>query len=260
MKRILFDIFRSNRSLKVTIVLTLIVTLFSPILFNGSASALTDQQSKKFNVQIVLDHARKENYQVRVIVYGVNTLNKPTLDKPGVTIYASQCIGECSINAGIWSFTDSKVNNGDRIKACAVNTQTGIQHCGYGNADKSRTGTIYIPIYATALGETKPANINFKAACDILAPALYYSCLTYVNPNGSLTKEGQRAYNCIKNGFALGLGGLLLSGGDFPLITGALGLLAGPTGCGNVVHLDLASGLITDVGRLNSLKSALNIR
>ena len=76
--------------------------------FSESSSSSTDQEStKKFNIQIVLDHARKESYQVRVIVYGVSTLNKPTLDKPGLPIYAPQCIGECSINAGIWSFTDS---------------------------------------------------------------------------------------------------------------------------------------------------------
>ena len=239
--------------LKVSIVLTLLVTLFSPILFNGSASALTDQQStKKFNVQIVLDHARKENYQVRVIVYGVNTLNKPTLDKPGVTIYASQCMGECSINAGIWSFTDSKVNNGDQITACAVNTQTGKLYCGYGSADKSRTGTIRIPISDGAQliqpqqpAPNQPANINFKAPCDILHPALYQPCSSYVNPNGLLTAEGQKAYGCIRNGFWLGLGGLLLSGGDVPAVTLALGILAPITGCGKVVHLELAAGLFS---------------
>jgi hypothetical protein len=218
------------------------------------------QPTKKFNVQILLDHARKEQYQVRVIVYGVNTLNKPTLDKPGVTIYASQCMGECSINAGIWSFTDSKVNNGDSIKACAINVATRNEYCGNGSADKSRTDTIHIPIYSTAPGETKSANINFKAACDIISPALYHPCSWYVNPNGSLTKEGQRAYDCIKNGFGLGVGGLVITEGNIPLVITGLGLLSGFTGCENVVHLELLSGVLDTVGKINSVKSALNIR
>jgi hypothetical protein len=103
----------------------------------------------------------------------------------------------------------------------------------------------------TSPGET---NIDFKAACDILSPALYQPCSSYVNPDGSLTKEGQRAYDCIKGGFVLGLGGLLLSGGDVPAVTASLGILAGFTGCGKVVHLELAAGLLGgDVGILNSL-------
>ena len=72
------------------------------------------------------------------------------------------------------------------------------------------------------------------------------------------SKEGQRAFDCIKSGFGLGLGGLLLSGGNYPLVVTLLGILAGPTGCGNVVHLELASGLL-DLGKLNTLKSALGI-
>jgi hypothetical protein len=101
---------------------------------------------------------------------------------------------------------------------------------------------------------------DYRTACNIVAPAMYNPCTTYLYPDGTLTAEGQRAFNCIKNGFALGLGGLLLSGGDVPAVVAALGILAGPTGCGNVVHLELASGLIGgDLGKLNTLKSALGI-
>jgi hypothetical protein len=128
----------------------------------------------------VLDHAKNEKYQVRVIVYGVHTLNKPTLDKPGITIYDSQCKVECSINAGIWSFTDWKVNNGDKIKACALDTATSHQSCGYGSADKSRTDSLYIPLSAS----THPAPINWDKL-----QSVSQSTLTTIN--NSLTDTGQ---------------------------------------------------------------------
>ena len=101
-------------------------------------------------------------------------------------------------------------------------------------------------------------NPDFRVACNLIAPALYNPCSTYLYPDNSLTKEGKRAFDCIKSGFGLGLGGLLLSGGDFPLVFGLLGVLAPITGCGNVVHLELAGGLL-DLGKLNTLKSALGI-
>jgi hypothetical protein len=181
----------------------------------------TDQEStKKFNVQIVLDHARKEQYQVRVIVYGVHTLNKPTLDKPGVTIYASQCVGVCSINAGIWSFTDWKVNNGDQIKACALNTETGNEYCGYGSADKSRTDTIHISIYSSSqsLGSPSPNQspgrqnlFNNLDMCRAIEKYLVSPCTTYVNSHGILSVEGKRAKDCISGGMILGGIGLYLN-------------------------------------------------
>lgn len=100
--------------------------------------------SKGFDVNIVLDNAQPGKYQVRVIVYGVNTLNKPTLDKPGMTV-SSHCV-DCRINAGTWSFTDWKVQNGDRIKACAIELETRTTSCDFGVANKGRTDTIHVQL------------------------------------------------------------------------------------------------------------------
>jgi hypothetical protein len=171
--------------------------------------------AKKFNVQIVLDNARKEQYQVRVVVYGLHTLNKPTLDKPGVTIYASQCIGQCSVDAGIWSFTDSKVNNGDQIKACAINTATRNEYCGYGSADKSRIETIHIPIYSgihSPGGQQPPGRkdlFNNLDMCRSVEKYLVNACTFYVDTNGVLSTEGKRAKDCISGGLMLSGAGLL---------------------------------------------------
>ena len=154
---------------------------------------------------------------MRVIVYGVHTLNKPTLDKPGVSIYDSQCGGECSINAGIWSFTDWKVNNGDKIKACALNTATSHQSCGYGSADKSRTDTIYIPVsVSTQIPKSIPSNggqsqvrsgINWLQLCKnpVVDHFVTEPCETLTSPDGYiLTQEGKRVVACF-----LGAGVLL---------------------------------------------------
>lgn len=69
--------------------------------------------------------------------------------------------------AGIWSFTDWKVNNGDRIKACALNTETGSQACGYGTADKSRTDTIHISVSGIPQGKNDICNYLVSSGIDV---------------------------------------------------------------------------------------------
>lgn len=88
--------------------------------------------SKKFHIDIILDNQYNSNdkkYEVRVVVYGIHTLNKPTLDNPGKTVYISNLE---YTNVGTWSFSDWKVHSGDEIKACAINVRNNVESCGYG--------------------------------------------------------------------------------------------------------------------------------
>ena len=46
-------------------------------------------------MNVVLDNvteAEASQFQMRVIVYGPHTLNKPTLDKPGVIVNTGGCV------------------------------------------------------------------------------------------------------------------------------------------------------------------------
>ena len=67
--------------------------------------------------------------------------------------------------------------------------------------------------------------------------ALYSSCDTLVNSDGTLPAEGQHALGCIRNGAMLAGGGGLL-GAPVPLISKGLSLLAAPTGCGGIIKMD----------------------
>jgi len=91
---------------------------------------------------------------------------------------------------------------------------------------------------------TQPSNTgqNWKGICNQIQPLLVESCSQLVNPDGSLTvPDGEKAHTCISNGIALGLGGLILSGGsvtNLPLIIGGLKILSTQTGCDGVVNWD----------------------
>jgi hypothetical protein len=153
-------------------------------------------------------------------------------------------------------FGENLVPVGGQFKACATNVATNAYRCTTGSNSPAKLPE-YVSVTVPSGTQSSPKT-DFTVACNLVAVALYNPCSTYVNPDGTFTKEGKRAFDCIKSGFSLGLGGLLLSGGNVPAVTFALGILAGPTGCGNVVHLELAGGLL-DLGKLNTLKSALGI-
>lgn len=108
-------------------------------------------------------------------------------------------------------------------------------------------------------GMTSSSKTDYKAACNLIASALYYPCTTYLNPDGSLTTEGKRAFDCIKNGFILGLGGLAITEFNLPFVISSLGALAGFTGCGNVMHLDSLGSTLGTIGKILSLKSSLGL-
>ena len=94
---------------------------------------------------------------------------------------------------------------------------------------------------------------NWMGICNMVQSALYQSCDVYVNDNGILTLEGERAFGCIRNGALLG-GGALTFGLPPGIITKGLEILSAPTGCDRIVDfqaLDAIGNLDTILGFLN---------
>jgi hypothetical protein len=68
------------------------------------------------------------------------------------------------------------------------------------------TGENGIPSEAT---QSPPkSGIDWMSICTTVQPALYPSCDTLVNSDGTLTPEGQHAVDCIKNGALLAGGAM----------------------------------------------------
>jgi hypothetical protein len=79
--------------------------------------------------------------------------------------------------------------------------------------------------------------IPWKTICSKTQQYLAESCDSLINPDGSLTSQGDRAVGCIWNGAIItGAANML----HLPLatITGILGGLAQPTGCGGIVNMN----------------------
>ena len=103
--------------------------------------------------------------------------------------------------------------------------------------------------------ETNPSSytgIDWSGKCQMVQSALYQSCDVLVNPDGSLTDQGQHTMHCIRNGALLG-GGAKLLGIPTGVIISGLGMLAGPTGCDGVVNM----GALKQISGLGSIISFL---
>ena len=98
---------------------------------------------------------------------------------------------------------------------------------------------------------------DWMRICNMVQSALYKSCNAYVNDNGILTTEGERAFGCIRNGALLG-GGAALLGAPLEFIIPGLNVLAGMTGCDGIVKLDLLSSLENPTHLLNTLTQMLS--
>jgi hypothetical protein len=88
--------------------------------------------------------------------------------------------------------------------------------------------------------------------CITLQPALYSSCDTLVNPDGTLSAEGQCALGCIRNGAMLA-GGAGLLGVPVSIIGKGLSLLSAPTGAGGMVKMDEINNVANSMGGLGAL-------
>lgn len=97
------------------------------------------------------------------------------------------------------------------------------------------------------------SGFDWSKICNDLQVALVSSCEVLVNPDNTLTSEGDRAVGCIRNGIALAGGGALLLSLPLPLIISSLQALEQPTGCGGIVEWG-AIGSIPDLeGIINLL-------
>jgi hypothetical protein len=95
--------------------------------------------------------------------------------------------------------------------------------------------------------------IDWTTVCNNLQAALVSSCVVLVNSDNTLTQEGQRAVDCIRNGIFLAGGGTFLASLPLPLIISALRALEEPTGCGGIVEW----GAIASVGDLEGIINLL---
>jgi hypothetical protein len=82
------------------------------------------------------------------------------------------------------------------------------------------------------------SRINWMGMCSAVRSALYSSCDTLVNSDGTLSVEGERAFGCIRNGALLAAGASILGMSPSVTITG-LSALSNPTGCGNIVNFNV---------------------
>lgn len=87
--------------------------------------------------------------------------------------------------------------------------------------------------------QTGVGGMDWIKKCNDLQAALVSSCDVLVNPDNTLTSEGERAVGCIRNGIALAGGGSLLLSLPLPLIVAALQVREEPTGCGGIVEWGL---------------------
>ena len=101
--------------------------------------------------------------------------------------------------------------------------------------------------------ETGRGGMDWIKTCNDLQTALVSSCDVLVNPDNTLTTEGERAVGCIRNGIALAGGGALLLSLPLPLVVTALQILEEPTGCGGIVEWGLIGGVGDLKGIINRL-------
>lgn len=78
--------------------------------------------------------------------------------------------------------------------------------------------------------------------CLLVQPALYKSCNEYVDDNGVLTTEGERAVVCIRDGAIIGLGTLKF-GLPPILIFPGLKMLAEMEGCDGIINFQVLNTL-----------------
>ncbi|HEY7081786.1 MAG TPA: hypothetical protein VH500_18995 [Nitrososphaeraceae archaeon] len=87
--------------------------------------------------------------------------------------------------------------------------------------------------------ETAPSGIDWNTLCADLSQMniLLQTCNHLLNSKGTLNPAGDRAIWCVSSTMSLGLGALH-RGSSLSNVIFGLGLLAQPTGCGNVLNMN----------------------
>jgi len=84
------------------------------------------------------------------------------------------------------------------------------------------------------------SGMDWNSICNTVSTALVQPCSAYVNQDGTFTQEGERAFGCIRNGVLMA-GGAMALGVPTPIIIGGLRILAGQTGCDDIVNWNLVN-------------------
>jgi hypothetical protein len=129
-------------------------------------------------------------------------------------------------------------------QTCATGTNSAAKKPGnvYLSSDRGVSSNIATPQPQLQQQQSPPLQttrrINWKGMCSAVQSALYSSCDTLVNSDGSLSLEGERAWICIRNGGSLALGAMALGVSPTATIAG-LSSLSNPTSCGNIVNFNI---------------------
>ena len=107
---------------------------------------------KGFKVTTKIQGNPSDDVRLLVIVYGPNTLNKPTLDKSGLLIH----LNDHGTATKTFAFTSWKVPKGSEIKACIVNVDTHAKDCTLGESH-ARNGSGTEMIHLSADTEPVPS-------------------------------------------------------------------------------------------------------
>jgi hypothetical protein len=112
--------------------------------------------------------------------------------------------------------------------------------------------SMLIPLTESHLAQAQTTSgTDWMSICNTVSAALVQPCSAYVDQDGTFTQEGERAFGCIRNGVLMA-GGAIALGVPTPIILGGLRVLAGQTGCDNIVNWNLVS-----LGDLKSLQDQL---
>jgi hypothetical protein len=88
--------------------------------------------------------------------------------------------------------------------------------------------------------QAQSSGTDWASICHTVEPVLVQPCNVYVYQDGTFTQEGERAFGCIRNGVLMA-GGAIALGVPTPIIIGGLRILAGQTGCDNIVNWNLVN-------------------
>jgi hypothetical protein len=165
---------------------------------------------------------------------------------------------------GPWQFTPDSVNAGESFTVCVTNLNTGNEKCSSGiNGPGKHPEYISFRVPdQTSSVSAKPFTPKYagdwSAKCVLVQDYLINQCSTYVNPDGSLTTEGKRAYDCIAGGVLWSAGGFAgLSSLGIPatpgMIVDGLKIAAEFTNCGGIANFDKIKSSTDPLGILKNL-------
>lgn len=153
---------------------------------------------------------------------------------------------DIDINQNRYSYNNCEISNPSRLCTTAINALQPEQSPGQSIQEQEQKRKDNLGqkerFPPSSSDRSLTGGIDWMRSCTIFQPALYSSCNSLVNSDGTLTDEGYRSFICIRNGaalaFAAGLNSIPLD-----LISRGLQTLEGLTGCGGIVNWNIINGI-----------------